>query len=351
MPVRQFIEYFGPSTGDAAPPQWIVSINATIDGFSILNANTGLDDCGTDAMSIGNSVAYTQNAFKGLVDQSWELVYTISGRTPNGRAYFGLIDGNSGAIAPRNFYNWRHCVYITSGTWTTGTPPRPANGVYVYDGSGNFPQVWYDGLWTNNGQKIIFRQIGDFITYLIDDKIIYRSKKVVTYPLEAVVSMCCHNQRIEAEVIYGPNVGAGTGQISPGTQAGPTGSSLWQFTSPVPLPQPSNNSSAPLHVTFREVMNDWRNHQVTFDDTLTIGNTTLSVPIRQFEIVWDGLSVEQATILDQHYTSTRGGISFSMFYPHTGETLSNCRYSSYSRSSHSRYWSQSRQARIIKYPD
>jgi len=68
-----------------------------------------------------------------------------------------------------------------------------------------------------------------------------------------------------------------------------------------------------------------------------------------FEVEWDGLSEANAQMLDAHYDSTGGGLSFSIVYPHTGETITGCRYASYTRSPHTRYWSQSRSATIIRY--
>ena len=104
----------------------------------------------------------------------------------------------------------------------------------------------------------------------------------------------------------------------------------------------------PIPVRFQEVAVNWGEFEQRFATGIGDVNTLQRTPIRRFEIEWDGLTPEQAGALDAHYERSHAGLSFTMTY--RGEVLTNCRYMSYSRTDHTRYWVQSRQATIVRYP-
>jgi len=328
--------------------QWVNYANTMITGNMIMNDNMGANACFANATTMGDAIATSLNGFATLVDQDWELMFTLNGRMPNGRVYLGLCSADVAFTSDvEQFQNWTHCIYISTETWSTATPPHPAGTVYIYEGSST-PKYWLDGIWQSTGQEIAMRCLGDVICYHVGDRVIYRSITPPQYPMEAVVAMACYDQEVMVDLIIGPNVGVGSGDIEQGPTIGTGTAGTWNFPSPDLLPQPPL-ADAPIPVRFQETITDWKTYSQQFGDNRNVSNTQLTGPIRVFEVQWDGLSESQAAMLDNHYQSTSGGISFTVIHPHTDEVLTGCRYAAYSRSSHTRYWSQSRQATLIKY--
>jgi hypothetical protein len=327
---------------------WVVYDNATVSGGTISNDNTGTDTCSANATALGDSIATTLNGFSDLVDQDWELRVRLSGRNPSGRAWVGILPIDFAFTSEvESIANWTYCLHISTETLTTATPPHPANTVYVYEGS-TIPKTWVDGAWTSTDQVIRIINLGGVVCYYVDSLLIYRSLTSAPADIEAVVMLGCHNMVATAELVTGPAVGIGSGAIDQGDTVAFGCDAAWQFPSPNPLPLPPV-AGAPIPVRFQEVAPAWNEYGHSFADQSSRHASKLSAPIRTFEIEWDGLSVEQAAILDAHYESTSSGVGFAMTSPHTNETILGCRYTSYTRGPHVRYWSQSRQARIIKY--
>lgn len=366
MTIFNFPEVFNPSAGN--PDRSILnyahtSIPTASNGARnvVVTTNTGTNSCSANAANMPDAIAYSSNAFFRMDDASWELVFTAGswnestltftpgGRIPAGRFYVGLCSADVALTSDvASLVNWSHCVYVSTETWSAAQPPHPPKSVYIYEKSSS-PIAWLDGIWTDTAQKIILKQQGGTISYYLDNRMIYRSIVRVTYPLELTVALGCHNQAMRVEMIYGPNVGVGTGEIAPGGQQSIPEAAIWTFPAPSTLPQPTSNPPGPLQSRFQEVVTDWQNYSQRFADQTLVGNSALNKPIRIFEIEWEGLSAAEAAMLDAHYDSTSGGISFAMTDPHTGEFLTNCRYASYSRGPHVKYWSQTRQATVIKY--
>lgn len=329
-------------------PAWIAYSNVAVSGYTITNTNAGINGCYAGAMGMGDALATTLNGFADLVDEDWEVTFQLSGRNPNGRAYLGLCSAEVAVGADvKNYVNWTHCLYISTETNTGAEPPHPAGTVYIYEKSAT-PKIWFDGIWQSSGAVVSIRCLGGVITYLVGDRILYRSITAPVYPLEAVVAMACHNMVVTAQIVSGPNVGVGSGQIAEGSSTGTGCAATWTFPAPSALPQPPT-ANAPIPIRFQETINQWQEYNQEFANKASVSNTKLKSPVRMFEVEWDGLSAEQAAMLDAHYDSTSGGIYFAMTNPHTDEELLFCRYASYSRTAHTRFWSQSRQATIIKY--
>lgn len=327
--------------------QWYPIANATVSGNTITNDNGGSDVCTTNATSGPDSGGVTLNAL--TEDQDWEFRCRLTGRDPNGRAWIGLAIGDVAfGDTPLDYTLWQYCMHISTEIWSSANPPHPAGSVYIYEGSAT-PKTWVDGIWQSNGQQIRIICLGGVVRYYVDCTLIYRSLNAPVYSLEAVVGFACYNMAVtDAEVVTGPMVGVGTGAIAEGDASGFGCRGSWTIPTPTDLPQPPT-VNAPIAVRFQEVVSDWREYSADFSDQTSISNTKLAQRIRMFEVEWQGLSLEQAALLDAHYQSTAGGLPFAMTIPGTGERVVNCRYASYSISPHTRIWSQTRTATIIRY--
>lgn len=123
-------------------------------------------------------------------------------------------------------------------------------------------------------------------------------------------------------------------------------SSPWTFPTPNPFPFPS--IGGPQYKRFQEMEPSWGEFEVEFPDKVKIANTAQTSGIRHFQIDYEGLTEAEARTLDQHYISTRGGISFSMTVPRTGEALTKVRYEKYEVVPHTKKWAQIRRVILIK---
>jgi hypothetical protein len=330
-------------------PDWLPYANMDFDDVNKLTStNTGVDTCAANATALGDSIATTFNGFTTLADKDWELRVQLTGRNPSGRAWVGIVPGEFAFNeAVESVANWQYCLHVSTEVQSNLTPPHPANSVYIYEGS-LIPKTWVDGVWTSTDQVIRIINLGGVVCYYVDSLLIYRSLSPASADVEAVVMFGCHDMAAIAELVTGPGVGIGTGAIERGDDVGFGCEAAWQFPSPNALPLPPV-AGAPIPVRFQEIAPAWNEYGHSFADQSSRHASKLSSPIRTFEIEWDGLSVAEAAILDAHYESTSSGVGFAMTSPHTQETILGCRYTSYTRGPHVRYWSQSRQARIIKY--
>lgn len=325
-------------------PAWVAVQNATIAGNTVTNNNAGSDLCGVNATAPPNSGATSLNGL--VIDEDWEFRCQLSGRNPNGRVWLGIVmtDVAFGAT-PLDYTMWQFCLHVSTVALSTATPPRPANSVVVYE-EGE-AKAWVDGIWTNTDQQLRMICLGGTVRYYVDCTLIYRSLGRHQYPMEAIIGMACHNTSvINAQIIKGPMVGVGTGAIG----AGDAANLNWSIPTPYDMPQPPI-VNAPIATRCQEVISNWNEYGTEFADKRGQYNTKLARDIRMFEIEWTGLSIEQAAVLDAHYDLTSGGLPFTFTHPETGERITNCRYASYTLSPHTRVWSQSRSATIIRYTE
>lgn len=121
----------------------------------------------------------------------------------------------------------------------------------------------------------------------------------------------------------------------------------WVFPEPNPFPFPA--IGGPQYSYIEEITPDWGEYGQEGPDGIPEYGTVQTSSIRRFSIEYDGLSQSEARQLDQHFSSTKGGVGFTMLVPRTGETITNCRYESYKVNSHIKIWSQSRSIVIVKY--
>lgn len=77
-----------------------------------------------------------------------------------------------------------------------------------------------------------------------------------------------------------------------------------------------------------------------------LANTT---PVRKFVIIYSGLTLAEATTLDDHIASCYGThLGFTLTTP-TGEVIANVKYADRERT-HTKVWLQRRTVRLIKRP-
>ena len=285
---------------------------------------------------------------------------------PTGNIYIGLTRTRGNDVN-----QWDYCVNISSPARTIRRFPHPANSVLIYEFDADNllpprPIYWKHSIWKNDGQQMIrFQGINGQMRYLIDDTLIYTSRWPIAIGETfyfAVMFDCSGQQVTQIELLTGGNalvgsdVAAGTtigaGCSGPFTVNGATtviaGLSAIQAAVIVmpPLPQSADD---PIPVRFQETAVAWGEFQQQFGTGMAQANTIQKSPVRRFEIEWDGLTPEQAAVLDAHYERSHQGIPFTITNPHTGEIVNNCRYASYTRGDHVRHWIQSRSAVIMRY--
>lgn len=342
--------------------------------FSDFPMNPGLPVVGSIANNIG-SVQMPSN-------MSWEIFTTLgrfvvdydafpkrltTTRFPtDGNFWIGLT-----RVATGNITQWDYCLNVYAGTVTRSIREfsHMPNSVLIFekDDSGQLPPrpvAWRQGIWRNNNQRIRLQCVNKVVRYLIDDLLIYTSRVPFDYndPVYLAVLFDCEGQSIQyPTLVTGTNVLVGN-PIALGPSAGTD--CAGPFPSPGGIPLPVNVTAIqsavaqmpalpqgptdPIPVRFQEVAVNWGEFEQRFGTGQGDVNTLQRTPIRRFEIEWDGLTPEQAGTLDAHYERSHAGLSFTMTY--RGEVLTDCRYMSYSRTDHTRYWVQSRQATIVRYP-
>jgi hypothetical protein len=133
------------------------------------------------------------------------------------------------------------------------------------------------------------------------------------------------------------------------TSVGGAGCQL-SWVMPSPNPYPTAGAGGPIPIYFDEVEPEWGEFGKTFNDGAPVFSTIQTARTRNFAFQYDGLDQTQAKQLDDHYNSTRGGLSFTLIHPVTAEVITGVRYESYSRSPHTRVWSQARSVKLVRYP-
>lgn len=287
---------------------------------------------------------------------------------PIGNIYIGLT-----RTITSNINQWDYCVNIHSAARVIRRFPHPANSVLIFENDEvnnplpPRPIYWKHSVWKNltiTPQLVRMQGINGQMRYLIDDTVIYTSRLPIAvgeiFRL-AVLFDCSGQQVTEIELLTGGNALVGA-DIASGTSVGDSCSGPFTVNGSTSiisgisaiqaavivmpaLPQGADN---PIPVRFQETAVSWGEFEQRFGTGMAQANTIQTQPIRRFEIEWDGLSPDEAAILDSHYERSHQGIPFSITNPHTGEIVTNCRYASYTRGDHTRYWIQSRSAVIMR---
>lgn len=316
--------------------------NATINGSGYLEKNAGIDDCGVNSSSQGDAGAYSVQTLTGN-EGDWAFTWTL-GPDPSGRTSVGLdqdpLDHDIGT--------WDYTLAVSTALNTLD--PFAADSIFVFDGTS--PSLgltaYEEGTW-NEGDTLAIACINGQIRYYHDCNLIYASPRAPTYPLYAVASFACLNKYIaNPKFITGSNVLSGNVTASVGTESGDACSPPWVIPTASAFPFPA--AGGPQHAYFAEIAPDWSEFTAKFSDGSIKANTIQTARIRRFVVEWTGLSAAQAATLDAHWSSTRGGLGFTMTNPRTAEVLTNVKYERYERSNHVKYWSQERRATLIKRP-
>lgn len=301
---------------------------------------------------------------------SWEIAARMKRISDTGQR---LRDGSLYIGLTRNLVSdinqWDFCFNVSTEPREIRDFPHPSDSVLIFEGVDNafppLPTSWKHGIWKSNDQLIRIECINQTVRYYVDDLLVYTSIKRPDYSSDVYVAILFDSQgqsitelniRSDASVLLNESLtqGPATSADCEGLFPVPTSVTVPVGVSRVaaavsqmpPLPQ---GPTDPIPVQFRELIIDWGEFQQQFGTGVKEANTLHQTPVRRFEIEWDGLSPEQAGILDAHYERTHSGIPFSIRHVHTGEIVNNCRYASYVRGDQVRYWVQSRSAVIVRY--
>lgn len=343
----------------------------------IVTGNPATDGCAINLPAYTDSpgrttppVAGAYSSLKVPAFTSWEVRAQVSRTSGGNRVADGNVFVGLTRVLTSDINQWDYCLNVSTSARTIREFPHPGKSVLIYERGqdSNFPPrpiFWRHGIWESNDQVIRFQCINQTVRYLVDDTLIYTSLLTPTYSPDISIAVLfdCAVQTLSgvsitsgSNAIIGSNVSMGpsTGEDCAGLFPVPGVTSIPFGTTRIgaavsqmpPLPQ---GPSDPIPVQFRELIIEWGEFQQQFGTGVKEANTLQQTPIRRFEIEWDGLSPEQAGILDAHYERTHSGIPFSIRHVHTGEVVNNCRYASYSRGDQVRYWVQSRQAVIVRY--
>lgn len=344
----------------------------------VANDNAGYNACPSNVYSYSDNARLNSAPASGAsapISISSDILFEIRAKvrriqlgsrfSTDGNFYLGITQ-----TLTANINLWDYCLNISSTERRIGRVDHPNGSALVFEtgSAGIFPPrptYWRHGIWTDTDQTIRLQGINGTFRYLIDDALIYVSAAPIppgqTFYLATLFD--CHYQELfDVEIITGSNVLAkGNVTIGPNVGADCAGSfplpdgvvlpagltSIQAAVSQMPpLPQ---DDTDPIPTRFQESVVNWGEFEQQFGTGIQQRNTLQASPVRRFEIDWDGLTPEQAAVLDAHYERSHMGIPFSIRHEHTGEIVSNCRYASYTRGDHTRYWVQSRAAVIVRY--
>ena len=314
---------------------WQNLTNAVINGDGNLEKNAGSDNCFTNASGTGDAGARSVQTITG---GNWEFQCTL-GPTPSGRSFVGISRGTLSL----DFTTWDYCIHVSTESNTSGTP-HPARSIFIYEGSPP-NKTYLDGVWTE-GSLLRITCTNNVVRYYLNSLLIYTSSKAPIYPFYAVASLACLNKTVVAPKFI-TSTANGANPCIVGSQHNAIEGCGYPWTIPTPaaLPLPANGGPRPS--LFQEIEGDWGEFGQKFPDGKPVYNVIQAAPVRRWLVEWQADPTEETT-LDAHYDSTRGGLSFSMTHPYTGEVISGVRYEEYS-GSHSKQWLQLRSAKLVRY--
>jgi hypothetical protein len=286
-------------------------------------------------------------------------------RIATGNLYVGLTRTITG-----NINQWDYCVNVSTPARTIQAFPHPANSLLFFESNSASPYpprpvYWKHGVWDSTDQMIRFRGVNGTMRIYLDDALLYTSRTSIpigqTFYL-AVMFDCSGQSVYDIAILTGSNVTVGS-SLAEGEDVGegcagpftlPGGGAIISGMTAIQaavnlMPALPQGTDDPIPTRFQETAVAWGEFEQRFGTGVAQANTQQKTPIRRFEIDWDGLTTEQAAVLDAHYERSHSGIPFSITNPHTGEVITNCRYASYTRGDHVRYWIQSRAAVIVRY--
>ncbi len=316
---------------------WQNLTNAVINGDGDLEKDAGANNCATNASGTGDGGA---RSVQTISAGNWEFRCTL-GPDPSGRTFVGISRGSLSL----DFSTWDYCIHVSTESNTSGTP-HPANSIFIYEGSP--PNKTYrDGIW-DEGKLLRIVCLNNVVRYYLDSLLIYTSSKAPIYPCYVVASLACLNKTVvDPQLITGQAAGAQPCSVGSQKTVVEACGQPWTIPTPDPLPLPANGGPRPS--LFQEVEGDWGEFGQAFGDGKPAHNTIQTAPVRRWLVEWPCDEAE-AAILDGHYDSTRGALSFEFTDPYSGETVTGVRYDDYSRPPHTRRWEQLRSATLIKYP-
>lgn len=123
--------------------------------------------------------------------------------------------------------------------------------------------------------------------------------------------------------------------------------SPWNMPSPDPYPVPSAGGAQ--YNFFQELVRDWGEYGREFKDGNPQHNTLQSAAVRRFRFEYRDLSIAEAAQLDAHFASTRGGLSFRLVHPRTGEIINGVRYEEFNLSVPRKHFLRNRNVVLVKY--
>lgn len=117
---------------------------------------------------------------------------------------------------------------------------------------------------------------------------------------------------------------------------------------PTPTAFPTVATIRPAY--FDEIQPEWGEFGQQHADLFPQFATLQADQVRVFVLRYTGLSASDAAILDAHWASTRGGLSFTFTQPRTLEVLTGVRYLERPESDHIKTWAQSRNVKLVLFP-
>lgn len=314
---------------------WTSLTNASIDGDGDLEKDAGANECYTNASGTGDGGAKSTET---VTSGDWAFECTL-GPDPSGRTFVGVQHGTFSL----DYANWDYCIHVSTELNTSSTP-HPVDSIFIYEGGGA-NKTYRDGIW-NEGDILRIECLNGVVRYYCNCLLLYTSSQAPTYPLYFVASLACLSRTVVDAAYYTGGAALGTFVSERGGTTGTGCTAPWTFPTPTALPFTPGSTR---YTYFDEIEGDWGEHGQKFPDGNPAHNTIQTAAVRRFIVEWDGLSAADAATLDAHYDSTSGGAKFTMVHPRTAESISGCRYESYERTEHVKYWAQKRTAKIVKY--